>query len=297
MKKLIFSLFVLAGMSRLSAQQSPIYTQYMFNPFILNPAIAGTVNYFQIKSDFRFQWIGIPDAPVTNSLSVFGPMSAKSMDMGYGATVYSDITGPTSRLGLRGAYAYNLAVNDEIRVSLGAAFGFMQYKIDGTQISGMKDAEAGVNGVNSFFQPDGMIGAYMYSTNFQVSFSADNLFNNKFDVDPQAIGIAKLERNYYLLGAYTYIFNRTWSAEGSTLIKGVSPAPLQADFNVRVIYQKTGWVGISFRSQESISLLGGYIINKRLYLGYSFDYNISDIMRYSLGSHELMIGYRFNTLK
>ena len=45
------------------AQQLPIYSQYMLNDFSMNPAIAGTQNYFDIKSDNRFQWIGITDAP------------------------------------------------------------------------------------------------------------------------------------------------------------------------------------------------------------------------------------------
>jgi type IX secretion system PorP/SprF family membrane protein len=300
MKKILILLIVVSGFGDSFGQQTSLYTQYMFNPFMLNPAVAGTTNYFQIRSTSRFQWAGFTDAPILNSLSLFGPVSAKNMDMGYGGTVYIDATGPTSRSGIRGAFAYNVPLNDEIHLSFGAALGMMQFKIDGTQITGMKDEEpagSDVHTVQSFYQPDGMVGVYLYRTDFQISLSADNLFNNKFDIDPQAIGISKLKRNYYLLGAYTYIFNRTWSAEASTIFKAVTPVPVQMDINARLIYQKTAWFGISFRTQEAISVLAGYIFSKRIFVGYSFDYNLTAIQQYSLGSHEIMIGYRFNSLK
>jgi type IX secretion system PorP/SprF family membrane protein len=291
-----------AGFSNLFGQQTSLYTQYMFNPFLLNPAIAGTTNYFQIRSTNRFQWAGFPDGPVLNSLSLFGPVSAKNMDMGYGGSVYIDATGPTSRTGINGAFAYNIPLNDEIHLSFGVALGLMQFKIDGTQLTGdrkMRDVEPNgdVYSVQSFFQPDGKLGVYLYRTDFQVSFSADNLFNNKFDIDPNGGGISKLKRHYYLLGTYTYIFNRTWSAEGSAIFKAVTPVPVQMDMSARVIYQRTAWFGISFRTQEAFSVLLGYIFSKRIYVGYSFDYNLSSIQNYSLGSHEIMLGYRFNSLK
>jgi type IX secretion system PorP/SprF family membrane protein len=299
MKKIVFLLIAVTGFSNLFGQQTSLFTQYMFNPFILNPAIAGTTNYFQIRSTHRFQWAGFPDAPILNSLSLYGPVSAKNVDMGYGGTVYIDATGPTSRSGIRGAFAYNIPLNDEIHLSFGAALGMMQFKIDGTQIKGMRDAEPSgdVNTVHSFFQPDGMLGVYLYRTDFQVSLSADNLFNNKFDIDPEAKGISKLKRHFYLLGAYTYIFNRTWSAEASTIFKAVTPVPIQMDINAMAIYQKILRFGISYRTQEAVSVIVSYIFNKKIYVGYSFDYNLSSIQQYSLGSHEIMLGYRFNSLR
>jgi type IX secretion system PorP/SprF family membrane protein len=265
MRKILLLLSALTMFIGVQGQQGLMYTQYMHNPFILNPAITGTVNYFQIRTVHRFQWAGITDAPVTNSLSVFGPVSAKNKDMGYGATVYNDVTGPTSNSGIRGAYAYNIAINDEIRISFGAALGLYQYKYDGTQIKGLKDGNdldpKLPQSIKSHYLPDGMLGIYCYRNDFQVGFSVDNLFNleikNGEDLSPQASGLNKLRRHYYFLGSYTYIFNRKWSVEGSTVIKGVSPTPLQVDINARGIYQKVAWFGLSYRTNDAISILGG----------------------------------------
>src|ERR1700739_5094595 len=101
MKKYIHNiLFLLCFLSfaSLFSQQLPQYTQYMFNDFVLNPAIAGRNDYWEAKSNNRYQWVGIPDAPRTYMLSMQGPF--KSLKMGIGGTIYTDIVGPTRRTGI-----------------------------------------------------------------------------------------------------------------------------------------------------------------------------------------------------
>jgi type IX secretion system PorP/SprF family membrane protein len=275
---------------------------YMHNPFILNPAVAGTYSYFQVRLMSRLQWVGFPDAPVTNSLSVFGPVSAKNKVMGYGVTLYSDITSPTSRFGLKGAYAYNIAINEIVRVSFAAALGFFQYKYDGTNIKMQVPDHAVAQAMTSQLEPDGMLGVLVYSGLFQAGLSVDNLFNNKFNVNPDQssiLSVGKLMRHYYLFGSYIWKHNRRWTTEYSTVIKAVEgfSIPVQFDINARAWYKNTSWFGVSYRTLDAISLLAGHMFNKRIYTGYSFDINLSDMRQFSFGSHEIMIGYRFNTLK
>ena len=43
---------------------------YMFNDFVINPAIAGTQNYYQIRTNHRFQWVGMADPPMTPLVGV-----------------------------------------------------------------------------------------------------------------------------------------------------------------------------------------------------------------------------------
>ena len=58
----------------------------MMNPFLYNPAVAGTANYWEIRSDQRFQWVGIKDAPITNVVSAFA--SHNTNCMGLAGNVY-----------------------------------------------------------------------------------------------------------------------------------------------------------------------------------------------------------------
>jgi type IX secretion system PorP/SprF family membrane protein len=306
MKRIIIILVFLAAAKGTFGQQNPLYTQYMQNPFVLNPAITGTLNYYQIRFSSRFQWLNFPDAPVTNSISYYGPFSSKSKDMGIGFTMYDDVTNPTSRLGLRGAYAYNIAVSSNLRMSFGGSLGFLQYKYDGTksnleQVYGFGKVPidpAAPQTVKSFFLPDGMIGTYVYNSILQAGLSVDNLFNSTVKISDgsnDAKALAKLQSHFYLFGSYTVPLNRKWKFEPSTVIRMVSSI-YQFDLNTKFTYQRLTWFGLSYRSNDAISIMAGYNY-KKIYIGYSFDYNISSIGTYSLGSHELMIGYKFDSLK
>ena len=81
MKLKTYILFCLIGLLTLPAlsQQLPQYSQYLLNDYVLNPAIAGSKDYFEAKSNHRFQWVGITDAPRTFILSMNGPFKFKNM--------------------------------------------------------------------------------------------------------------------------------------------------------------------------------------------------------------------------
>ena len=81
MKKLTILIFVAGLGFAAQAQQIPQYSQYMVNDYILNPAITGMHDYFEVKSNNRIQWVGINDAPRTFLLSVHGPFSKYNMGL------------------------------------------------------------------------------------------------------------------------------------------------------------------------------------------------------------------------
>ena len=83
MKKIYTLLTVIVcTVSGLKAQQVPQYAQYMLNDYILNPAVSGIYDYYDVKSNNRYQWVGVTDAPRTYILSVHGPHHKKSMGFG-----------------------------------------------------------------------------------------------------------------------------------------------------------------------------------------------------------------------
>jgi type IX secretion system PorP/SprF family membrane protein len=278
------------------AQQSPHYTQYMLNEFVINPAIAGTADYYQIRTNHRFQWIGLNDPPSTNTLSIYGPHS--KMPMGFGAYFYNDVTGPTSRTGLTGAYAYNIEIKNEIRLSLGINFGLMQYKVDGTQLSPKDLSDMAIQPVvSSSYVPDATFGAYLYADEFYAGLSIGQLFNNKLKLWDEKNGLNKLKSHLYLTGGYRYQVNNDFLIEPSIIIKGTAPKAFSFDISTRVIYKNSFWGGLSFRLHDAVSILVGYLYDEKFSFGYSYDLGITSLRKYNSGSHELMIGYRFGKIR
>ena len=178
----------LAGSLNLAGQQLPQFSQYMFNDFVLNPAIAGVHDHYQIRTSHRFQWVGMTDPPLTNSISFYGPHAR--MNMGYGGTIYTDVTGPTSRTGVSGSYAYNIAVLGDMRLSMGLNFSILQYRVDGTQLTAKDPSDIFIQGVvSTTYVPDAGVGAYLYGDNFYAGVSAAQLLNNKLEIFEEKTGL------------------------------------------------------------------------------------------------------------
>ena len=58
---ILFTLFL--GNSNLFAQQEAIYSQYMFNRMVINPAYAGVKGCLDLTAQYRHQWTSFPNAP------------------------------------------------------------------------------------------------------------------------------------------------------------------------------------------------------------------------------------------
>jgi type IX secretion system PorP/SprF family membrane protein len=284
---------------KIEAQQIPQFTQYMFNNYITNPAVAGTYNYYQIRMNNRYQWVGMNDAPNTNSISLFGPLQKK--DMGWGSYIYMDITGPTSRMGIMGSYAYNMAINDEYRISGGISFGFMQYKVDGSKLT-LGDNESVVpdpvlTNLQSAFTPDASIGFYLYSSLLNVGVSAHQLFGQKLNLYSNAVGINKLKQHILLSGGYLIKLNRYYEIEPALLIKYMFRSPMQFELNGKITYRNQMWGGLSYRFRDALAIMVGYNYKKKYIIGYSYDYSYTGLRQYESGTHEIMVGYLFDKIK
>lgn len=293
MKKLYTILTLTLIVNAAFSQQMQQYTQYMLNDFISNPAVAGIDDYFTARSNNRYQWVGVVDAPRTYTLSMYGPHKSKSM--GFGGYLFSDFTGPTSRTGLYGSYAYNFQLVNDIRLSLGLSVGFLQYKIDGTKVT-LKESIDPLNQQDYVdYVPDAGFGAQIYSNDFYFGFSANQLLRNKINFYEDTIsGLNRLTNHFFLVSGYKYDVTDDIELEPSVMMKAMSSVPIQFDFNLKATYMQTAWLGFSYRTADAIAVMIGYNLDSQLMIGYSYDVIISNIKKASSGSHEVMLGIRFN---
>ncbi|MBP8879190.1 MAG: type IX secretion system membrane protein PorP/SprF, partial [Flavobacteriales bacterium] len=60
---------VLVGFAlRSTAQQDPLYSQYMFNTLAFNPAYARSADVFTVMALARHQWVGLEEAPARQTI-------------------------------------------------------------------------------------------------------------------------------------------------------------------------------------------------------------------------------------
>jgi type IX secretion system PorP/SprF family membrane protein len=287
-------LSVLFSTGDIVAQQLPQYTQYQMNDFVLNPAIAGkNKDYWDCRSNNRYQWQGITDAPRTYILSAHGPF--KNRKMGIGGTLFTDIVGPTRRVGFNMAYSYHLKLNDQYQLNLGLSAGILQYSVDGHKLTLYdNDDLILVSQYRSAVTPDFGAGAYLHSDKLFVSFSVPQFY--EAEVKLQGLTHSTLSRikpHYYTMAGYTFDLNDDFQVEPSVLVKYMKPTPVKVDVSVRGIYKKQMWLGLTYRTHDAICAMLGVWYKNWLMFGYGYDYTTTNLRKYSTGTHEITLGLRF----
>ena len=292
MKYLIIAVCSLS-LFNVKAQQLPTFSQFLFNDYAYNPAIAGSKPYFDVKSGHRYQWVGLADAPRTYSLTVNGP--TKNLKMGVGAFLYTDHVGPTRRTGFQGSYSYQLNLSESIRLSLGASFGISEWKLDGHKINTYSPNDPVIiDGVMQTIVPDAKFALYLYHENWNFGVSAPNILQSKLKFNEGTnTGLSKLENHYYVHGGYRFNVSEDIQIEPTVLVKYVQAAPAQADVMAKVTYKNQIWLGLAYRTADAASAMIGYLFRENLVIGYSYDFTTSNLKNYSSGTHELLIGVRF----
>lgn len=289
MKKIFIILLGSISLS-VTAQQLPLYSQYMMNAFLLNPAIAGSVDYFPIRLTARQQWVGINDAPSTQALSAHYLFEYQKL--GVGGYVFNDKFGSMSRIGIQACGSYHLPLSGiNSKLGIGLAFKAFQFKFDESKLKAIDDADPSLTySTITKFVPDADFGLYLYNEKYFVGLSATQLIQFKIDLgDSNMIDKNSVIRHYYAMGGYKFTINDDFDVEPSLLVKGTMQTPWQIDFNVKGYYKRMYWLGISYRSSKDIVAMLGVKV-KKYYLGYAFDYTMSNIKRYTSGSHEILLG-------
>lgn len=287
-------IFVIAIMSSLfvTAQQMPHFSQYMLNDLYINPAVAGSKEQSELKLTLRNQWASFEDAPKTQTLSFH---TNYIENMGLGAILINDKTGPLNQTGLELAYAYHLNVSSGSKLSLGLSAKAVQYVLDERKLV-LEDANDNtITGiVDKTVVPDASFGAYYYNPKYYIGLSVPQLFQSSIRYDGSEKRINKEVRHYFLTAGYTFDVNDDIAIEPSVLIKTILSAPTQMDINLKGTYNDVFWLGFSYRHKEaSVAMLG--IEFDKLTLGYAYDFTMSNVRKYSAGTHEIMLGMLIDT--
>ncbi len=293
MKKLLYLTFLCLFLQVVNAQQLPQYTQYMLNEMAINPAVTGKDGYADVRSNNRYQWQGITDAPRTYMLTVHAPF--KNRHHGLGAQIYTDIVGPTRRVGLSLSYAYHIKVAKKTFVSLGVSAGMQQWGIDGHKII-LHDAgdDNLLNTYQTKIVPDFGAGLYVHNDKFYFGISAPQLYQSPIKLYAGGDNKGTLVTHFLVNGAYKFKINDNFKIEPSFLLKYASPAPMKIDVGARVIYKEQFWLGGGYRHNDAFTALFGFMYKNYLMIGYSYDITTTNLKKYSTGTHELMLGLRFS---
>lgn len=295
-----------------SAQQLPLYSQYLYNKFLINPAVAGSDGYTSFNLTAREQWVGYYGAPRTFSFSFQTRMLKKSYilrqtavrrkvfrpgtdgKVGLGGYVFNDKNGLVQRTGFQLSYAYHMWLRNSTQLSMGLALTGYHYRINDKEIDFEDPNEPWLNNNlrKGMFVPDATFGAYLLNAKYCFGFSADQLFQASARIANNAYRDFKINRHYYLFGSYDFAPQRDVIIQPSFLVMMSDQFIPQADIGVTYLHNQDLWAGIAYRTSGAIITTLG-VKYENVFIGYAFDFTLHEIQRVTYGTHEITFALKF----
>lgn len=324
MKKILLPSLLLVLMAfSASGQQDPMFTKYMFNSLVFNPAYAGAKDHLSATLLHRDQWWGIDGAPATQSFTVHTPL--ENDRVGLGLSVVRDEIGPTNTMSAMASYAYRIPLGAG-KLALGVQAGAMNYRVDFTRLDIQDPSDfAFMNSVNpNMWLPNVGAGVHYYIPNkFYVGASVPHLLQMTLrDGDPATANVpvmAQQFRHYYLFAGGAIPLNRLLVFKPSILVKNVGlfgefrpqadpykliGAPTEFDIDLSLLIYDALWVGVAFRSAfegftgtsswDSGDIWVSYYLSNGFRIGAAYDFTLTELRPFAQGSYEIMLGYEMN---
>jgi type IX secretion system PorP/SprF family membrane protein len=274
-----------------SAQQDPMFTQYMHNPVSINPAYAGSRGTLNVVALDREQWVGLDGAPKTLTLSVNSPFLGYNVGIGF-SLIYDQL-GPVKQTGLYADYSYHLKVTTKSKLAFGLKGGVNIYDVNLANLQGSQNDEyVLLNGDRKMYLPNFGVGTYLYSDRYYVGFSIPKLLQNSLSDDKNTLQkVNKEDRHIFLTGGFVLDLAENIKFMPSTTFRMVSGSPLSAEFTASLIFADRIMVGGMYRIGDSFGALVKWDITNQLSIGYSYDMTNSELRPYQHGTHEFYLSY------
>ena len=266
-------------------QQDPQYTQYMYNLAVINPAYAGSNDYWSLGVLYRNQWTGLQGAPETGT--VFGH-NAINKHVGVGASFILDKIGPVTETNAYADISYTLSFKNNHRLAFGLKLGASFHKIglNNLDVFDPNDPFFSTN-INSI-TPNLGAGFFYYSNRFYAGFSVPNLLEaTHLDFNGRQLGSEV--QHFFLTAGMVFELSEELELKPSFLMKSAFGAVSSFDLNLNVRFLKRFEIGASYRTDDAFSALVNIQISRALRIGYAYDAVTSEISTIGPSSSEILL--------
>jgi type IX secretion system PorP/SprF family membrane protein len=296
LKKVILVLVLTLGGLAIQAQQAPMYTHYMYNTLMINPAYAGSRDALTITALHRSQWAGFKGAPMIETLTLHSPIVNEHI--GLGLSVSNDKIGPSNNTSVYVDFAYIMKLTEKSKLALGVSAGIniLQANLSTLQLDQQIDPVF-LDNINNKVTPNFGFGAYYYRERFYAGVSVPYLLQNSYSVVKLEDGsnlIAKEKRHYFFIAGAMFNLAHNLAFKPTMFVKVAPAAPIQADLTASFVIMNKLSIGAMYRTGDAVGGLVGLDITDQLHLGYSFDWSFGvKTGMYNYGSHEIVLRYDF----
>jgi type IX secretion system PorP/SprF family membrane protein len=292
MKKVAAVCFVSLAMMSTFGQQDPLYSQYLLNPFIINPAYAGFAKNLTALVSNRSQWSGLDGSPTTANASLHFALAKNKMGLGF--TALKDEIGTNKITEAHAAYAYRIEMENKDRISFGLHAGAVSYRDDFSVLT--------IDPADPKFQKN--ISEVTFSFGAGVIYSSDRLLagismpkmlSSKSEVNGSEIVLY----SQHAYGHLAYIFDLTHQIKVKPFVMAryVKSAPISLDLGGSFTFKDSYTMGLFTRSLHTFGMLAKINLGDMLRLGYVFELPTGKSPGVNYTAHEITIGIQTKIFK
>jgi type IX secretion system PorP/SprF family membrane protein len=274
----------------------PVYSQYLQNGLIINPAYAGSRGALSAFLSYRMQWMGTKGAPVIQSVSLHTPMKNDRVSLGIMAQFMH--FGFTKSTSIYADYAYKIKIwggNLSFGLKGGADLSNTDYT--GILLTNSGDPVFTAND-KPYVLPNFGAGIYYHNEKLFAGVSVPAFLSYR------KTGTGSVQA-FHSFNEYDFIFSAGGLFTISQYVK-FKPSILidyslqktkkltQLDINGNIILHDLLWIGGSYRISEQVAV--GIVqvqLNPQFMFGFSYDYPAGRMNSYSKGSSEFILRYEF----
>ncbi len=294
MRKIIVTILFFVSIQLAYSQHIPLYSQYIFNGLVLNPAFTGSRECLSITLDYRAQWISIEGAPNTFSFSAHAPL--KNEKMGIGLTVQNDKIGVTNMSSIFPSYSYKLKLSENYNLRFGLNAALDLFSNRWGEVSTITENDPSFDGGNvNYYIPNVGSGLLLESEKLFMGISIPKFLSHKFSDTENRPKVYHSLSNYnynFYVGSFINV-NDDFTIKPSVLLRYVKGSDFQLDLTAILNYKNILEFGLGIRSQDAILGFINVPINDQFKFGYVYDYTMSNLNGFTYGSHEIILRYEF----
>jgi type IX secretion system PorP/SprF family membrane protein len=274
----------------------PVYSQYLQNGLVINPAYTGTRGVLSSFLSYRMQWIGTSGAPLLQSISFHSPLKNDKVALGLMAQFMQ--YGTTKSTSIYGSYAYHIKLKKG-KISFGIKGGVDLSNTDYTGLL-LNDPDDPVFKTNdqSLVLPNVGAGVYYFSDRFFAGLAIPSFLNYQRTSSGSTSPYHSFDQYEFILSAGALIsIAPVLKFKPSVLIDyslDETQGLKQFDINGNFIIADLIWAGGSWRMSEQVIVAILQVqANPQLMFGFSYDYPFGRMNSYSKGSTEFILRYEF----
>ncbi len=273
------------------AQEYSIFSQYMFNGLVLNPAYAGSHEALSVSAFHRSDFQGVEGAPQTQTFSMHAPL--KSQRVGLGMNIIRDQTGITDQLIAHFQYAYKIPVGKS-KLSFGLQGGLINYKSSLSNLDIKDKDDLVLNSDINGLLPSVGAGVFLSGKTAYLGFSAPQLL--EYNIEQQNTGnrASRDFRHYFATGGFVMTVSEHLKLKPNVLVKYKEGEELRYDLNANFLIDEVVWVGASYKSINTMALILDLQVANQLRIGYAYDFGLPESSYLQVSSHEFALNYLFS---